>query len=71
MAYTVKITKILPWVEDHYSVTEYRYVKDSEDTYIEIENLDEAILLESMNRTRKDLLIIEQMWIDKYGQLNV
>lgn len=64
MAYTVKITKILPWVEDHYSVTEYRYVKDSEDTYIEIENLDEAIILESMNRT---LHMLEQTWIDKYG----
>lgn len=64
MAYTVKITKILPWVEDHYSVTEYRYVKDSEDTYIEIENLDEAIILESMNRT---LNMLEQTWLDKYG----
>lgn len=71
MAYKVKITQILPWVEDHYSVNEYRYIKDSEDTYIEIQDLNEAILLESMNRTRKDLLIIEQMWTDKYGQLNV
>lgn len=67
MIYKVKINKILPWVEDHYSVTEYRYVKDSEDTYIEIENLDEAVLLDSMNRTRERLHTIEQMWIDKYG----
>lgn len=68
MAYTVKITKILPWVEDHYSATEYRYVKDSEDTYIEIQNLDEAIILESMNRTQ---LMLEQTWLDKYGNRNV
>lgn len=71
MAYLAKITKILPWVESHYSVTAYKYVKDYLDTYIEIEDLEEAILLESMNRTRKDLLIIEQMWNDKYGHLIV
>lgn len=68
MVYRAKITKIRSWVEDHYSVTAYTFVRDAKDVYIEVKDEDEAELLENMNRLEDQQLKLKNQWREKYGQ---
>ena len=66
MLYRAKITKIQSWVEDHYSLTAFTYVRDAKDVYIEVKDEDEAELLENMNRLEEQQLKLKNQWIDMY-----
>ena len=68
MVYRAKITKIQSWVEDHYSVTAYTFVRDAKDVYIEVKDEDEAELLENMNRLEEQQLKLKNQWREKYEQ---
>ena len=64
--YRAKITKIQSWVENHYNINKWHMVKDSKDVYIEIDNPDEAELLEVINKTQGQLENLKLQWYDKY-----
>ena len=66
--YRAKITKIQAWVEDHYSVTSYNFVRDKKDVYIEVKDEDEAELLENMNKLEEQQLKLKNQWREKYEQ---
>lgn len=66
MVYRAKITKIQSWVENRYSLTAYRFVKDSKDVYIEVNDEDEAELLESINKLEEKRVVLVRQWYEKY-----
>lgn len=67
MVYRAKITKIQAWVESNYNINAYTIVCDAKDVYIEVENEDEAELLESINRKHEELLLLKAQWYKKYN----
>ena len=66
MVYRAKITKIQNWVEDHYNLIAYTFVRDKKDVYIEVEDEDEAELLENINRLEEQQLKLKNQWREKY-----
>lgn len=66
MVYRAKITKIQRWVESHYTNEDYAIVRDEKDWYIELNNEDEAELVESINRKQEELLRLMKQWDEKY-----
>ena len=58
MVYRAKCTKIISFIESHYNNT---IVSDKKDKYVEVNTLDEAELIEEMNKleTRKSEIIIK------------
>lgn len=67
MMYRAKITRIQPWIEDHYNTNLYYLVKDAKDVYIEVSNEDEAEHLEQMNKKQDELLKLQYDWLEKYA----
>lgn len=66
MFYRAKITKIEEWVEMYYNTDAYTMVRDAKDVYIEVNDPDEADLLESINSAQEKLLKLKVQWYDKY-----
>lgn len=66
MVYRAKITKIQAWVENHYNTNAYTMVRDAKDVYIEVDDEDEAELLESINGKQVELLSLAAQWHKKY-----
>lgn len=67
MVYRAKITKIQSWVEDHYNTNLYNLVKDAKDVYIEVDNEEEAILLEVINKKTKELIDLKNKLTEIYA----
>ena len=66
MVYRAKITKIQSWVEEHYNINLYHLVRDAKDVYIEVDDEDEAELLESINKKQEQMLSLKAQWYEKY-----
>lgn len=66
MVYRAKITKIQAWVEDNYNTNAFRIVRDVRDVYIEVNDLDEADLLEAVNLAQEKLQELKMQWYEKY-----
>ena len=66
MVYRAKVTKIMSWVGSNYNMNAYTFVHDKTDWYIEVEDEDEAELLESINRKQEELLSLKAQWYEKY-----
>ena len=66
MVYRAKITKIQSWVEQHYNINLYHLVRDAKDVYIEVDDEDEAELLESINKKQEEMLSLKAQWYEKY-----
>lgn len=69
MVYRAKITKVQDWIESHYNINKWHLVKDSKDVYIEIDNPDEADLIEDINRVQEQLTNLKLKWYDLYEKL--
>ena len=67
MVYRAKITMIQAWVESHYNINAYTMVHDTKDVYIEVNDEDEAELLESINRKQEELLLLKAQWYEEYN----
>lgn len=50
MVYRAKITRIWSTIESLYNVKNYTIVYDNKDAYIEVDNEDEAELIEQLNK---------------------
>lgn len=50
MVYRAKITRIWSTIETYYNLKKYNIVRDEKDAYIEVDNVDEAELIERLNR---------------------
>lgn len=70
MVYRAKITKIQSWVESNYNMNAYTFVRDKRDVYIEVEDEDEAELLEKINRLEEQQLEMKSQWREKYEPKN-
>lgn len=68
MMYRAKITSIQAWVEDHYNPMAFNFVKDKFDVYIEVDDPNEAELLESLNKLERQARDIRIEWYDKYDR---
>lgn len=68
MKYRAKITKIQAWVEDHYNLNAFTFVKDKYDVYIEVDDADEADLLESLDKLERRKMEIISKWYEKYDR---
>lgn len=68
MMYRAKITSIQAWVEDHYNPKAFTFVKDKSDVYIEVDDPDEADLLESLNKLERQKMVTITEWYDKYDK---
>lgn len=68
MMYRAKITSIHAWVENHYNLNAFNFVKDIKDVYIELNDPDEADLLESLNRLERQKMDIILEWHEKYDR---
>lgn len=66
MVYRARITKIQSWVDSHYSLNAYTRVRDAKDVYIEVADINEAELLEAINRKQQELLSLQAQWYDVY-----
>lgn len=53
MKYRARITRIFSFVETHYDLTKYNIVRDSKDVYLEVDDVNEADLLEDLNTLEK------------------
>lgn len=62
MVYKAKITNIQSWVEDHYNINANTILRDAKDVYIEVNDEDEAELLESINSKQGELLLLKAQW---------
>lgn len=65
MVYRAKITKIEAWVEKHYNFNAYTIVRDVRDVYIEVNDPDEADLLERINSAQDKLQELKFQWYEK------
>ena len=54
MVYRAKITRILSTIETLYNLNKYTIVTDNKDSYIEVDNEDEAELIERLNKLEKE-----------------
>lgn len=70
MVYRAKITKIQSWVEENYNVNAYTFVRDAKDVYIEVNDEDEADLLESINKIEEKLVELVPQWYEKMESFN-
>lgn len=70
MVYRAKITQIQSWAENHYNMNAYTFVHDAKDVYIEVDNEDEAELLESINKTEEKRAELELQWYEKMASIN-
>ena len=50
MVYRAKITSIRSTIESYYNLKNYTIVHDNKDAYIEVDNEDEAELIERLNK---------------------
>lgn len=50
MVYRAKITRIWSTIENYYNLKKYTIVYDNKDAYIEVDNEDEAELIERLNK---------------------
>lgn len=50
MVYRAKITRIWSTIESYYNLKNYNIVRDTKDSYIEVDNEEEADLIEQLNR---------------------
>lgn len=50
MVYRAKITRIWSTIESYYNLKNYNIVRDTKDAYIEVDNEEEAELIEHLNR---------------------
>ena len=50
MVYRAKITRIWSTIESYYNLKNYNIVRDAKDAYIEVNNEEEAELIERLNR---------------------
>ena len=50
MVYIAKITRIWSTIETYYNLKNYSIVYDAKDAYIEVDNEDEAELIERLNK---------------------
>lgn len=66
MVYRAKITRIVTWVEDNYNFIVHNVVRDAKDVYIELNNPDEAELLELINRKQEELLELKVKWYEEF-----
>ena len=66
MMYRAKITKIVFWVRGFYSVNNFSFVHDEKDTYIEVSTLEEADLLEDINRSYEQAERLKSLLLDKF-----
>lgn len=66
MVYRAKITKIQAWVEDNYNTNVYTIVHDVRNVYIEVNDPDEADLLEAVNLAQEKLQELKMQWYEKY-----
>ena len=66
MKYRAKVTAIQAWVENHYNTNKYNLVKDAYDTYIEVDNEDEAEKLETLNKLRREERKLKMEITDTY-----
>lgn len=70
MVYRAKITKIQSWAENYYNMNAYTFVHDAKDVYIEVDDEDEAELLESINKMEEKRLELELQWHEKMESIN-
>lgn len=54
MKYRAKITRIFSQIESCYNLREYNVVRDTRDSYIEVDNPDEADVIDHLNRLREE-----------------
>lgn len=54
MVYRAKITRIWSTIESYYNLRNYTIVYDTKDAYIEVDNEDEAELIERLNKLEID-----------------
>lgn len=66
MVYRAKITRIQSWIESNYNFNKWHIVKDSKDVYIEVDNPDEADLIEDINRIQEQLTNLKLKWYNLY-----
>lgn len=66
MKYRAKITQIQSWVENHYNTINHNLVRDVKDTYIEVDNEEEAEYLECMNAQQAKLIKMQIDWHVKF-----
>ena len=50
MVYRAKMTRILSTIESLYNLKQYTIVSDNKDSYIEVDNEEEAELIERLNK---------------------
>lgn len=53
MKYRAKCTKIVSFIEDNYNCNVYHIVRDAKDKYIEVDTLEEADIIEELNRLQE------------------
>lgn len=54
MKYRAKITRIFSQIESCYNLREYNVVRETRDSYIEVDNPDEADVIDHLNRLREE-----------------
>lgn len=50
MKYRANVSRILSFVESKYDLKKHAIVRDSKNTYVEVDSIDEAWLLEELNK---------------------
>lgn len=64
MKYRAKCTKIVSFVEDNYNVNVYHIVRDASDKYIEVDTMEEADIIEELNRIEEKALKLKLRLFD-------
>ncbi len=54
MKYRAKITRIFSDIESCYNLNKYNIVKDSKDSYIEVDTEEEAETIEHLNKLKEE-----------------
>ena len=68
MVYRAKITRIWSTIENYYNFNHYNIVRDAKDTYIEVDNEEEAELIERLNRLETERVKTLMTLIEKRNE---
>ena len=71
MPYRAKITSIIPWIDSNFNLNKYNRVKDLRDVYIEVNDIDMADDIESLNKLCQNEIKLKNKILDTLEEIEL
>lgn len=71
MVYRAKITSIISWIDSNFNLNKYNRVKDQRDVYIEVNDIDMADDIESLNKLCQNEIKLKNKILDTLEEIEL